>query len=55
MLGMLSALVPSAAILLRHGRAGRKMSIPFGPFLALGALVAIFAGDAVADAYVDHF
>jgi prepilin signal peptidase PulO-like enzyme (type II secretory pathway) len=29
--------------------------VPFGPFLALGGLVAIFAGDAVANAYTDHF
>jgi leader peptidase (prepilin peptidase)/N-methyltransferase len=53
MLGMLSALVPSAAILLRHGRAGRKMSIPFGPFLALGGIVALFAGQPMLDAYLN--
>lgn len=40
---VLAAAVPSLAILVRHGRAGRKMGIPFGPFLALGSLVALFA------------
>ena len=28
---------------LRHGRAAGKMSLPFGPFLALGAVVALLA------------
>jgi leader peptidase (prepilin peptidase) / N-methyltransferase len=44
MVGMLSALVPSAVLLARHGMAARKMKIPFGPFLAFGAVVALFAG-----------
>src|SRR5688572_15107716 len=51
MFGMLAALVPSLVLLARHGRAARKMRIPFGPFLALGGLVALFAGDAILDAY----
>jgi len=38
----LVSLVPSVAILVRHGRAGRKVGFPFGPFLALGSLVALF-------------
>ena len=32
---------PASPILIRHGRAGRKMGFPFGPFLALGALVVL--------------
>ena len=31
------------------GRAGRKTAIPFGPFLALGTLVAVFVGRAIID------
>src|SRR5258705_386442 len=42
MIGMISALVPSVALLARHGKAARKMRIPFGPFLALGGVVALF-------------
>lgn len=32
--------------------AGRKTAIPFGPFIAAGAVVAAFAGEAIADAYL---
>ncbi len=52
MIAMLAALVPSLVLLARHGRAARKMRIPFGPFLALGGVVALFAGDAILDAYL---
>jgi leader peptidase (prepilin peptidase)/N-methyltransferase len=33
--------------------ASRKQAIPFGPFLAAGALVAIFAGSEIASRYLD--
>jgi leader peptidase (prepilin peptidase)/N-methyltransferase len=52
MLGMISALVPSAVLLARHGKAARKMRIPFGTFLALGGVIALFAGDALLDVYL---
>jgi prepilin signal peptidase PulO-like enzyme (type II secretory pathway) len=44
MLAMLLAVIPAIALLVRHGRAGRTMGIPFGPFLALGSVVLLFAG-----------
>jgi leader peptidase (prepilin peptidase)/N-methyltransferase len=50
--GMFSALVPSAVLFARHGSAARKMGIPFAPFLALGGLLALFAGHALLDAYL---
>jgi leader peptidase (prepilin peptidase)/N-methyltransferase len=53
MIGMLAALVPSIALLVRHGSAARKMGIPFGPFLALGGIVTLFAGDWILDAYLE--
>ena len=31
------------------GRAGRRTALPFGPFLALGTVVAVFVGDAIID------
>jgi len=52
MAGMLAALVPSFAIIAKHGKAGRKMTIPFGPFLAIGGVVALFAGNSILDWYL---
>jgi leader peptidase (prepilin peptidase)/N-methyltransferase len=52
MVGMLLALLPSAVLLARHGAAARKMGLPFGPFLAGGAVVALFAGERLLDAYL---
>src|SRR5262249_6317148 len=52
LLAMIAALVPSVVLLARHGRAARKMKIPFGPFLALGGIVALFAGERLLDAYL---
>jgi leader peptidase (prepilin peptidase)/N-methyltransferase len=50
--GMLAALVPAAVLLIRHGQAARKMGIPFGPFLALGGVVALFAGAPILHVYL---
>ena len=47
LLGMLVALVPAIFLVARHGSGARKMAIPFAPFLALGSVVALFAGDAL--------
>jgi leader peptidase (prepilin peptidase) / N-methyltransferase len=55
MVGMIAGLVPSIFLLARHGSAARKMGIPFAPFLALGAVVALFAGHALLDAYLSTF
>jgi prepilin signal peptidase PulO-like enzyme (type II secretory pathway) len=55
MLGMISALVPSVVLLARHGSAARKMGIPFAPFLAFGAVVALFVGHALLHAYLNTF
>jgi leader peptidase (prepilin peptidase)/N-methyltransferase len=44
MLGLVLAAVPAIGLLVRHGKAGRTMGIPFGPFLALGSVVVLFAG-----------
>jgi leader peptidase (prepilin peptidase) / N-methyltransferase len=55
MVGMIAALLPSIGLLVRHGSAARKMGIPFAPFLAFGAIVALFAGGALLDAYLGRF
>jgi leader peptidase (prepilin peptidase) / N-methyltransferase len=49
--GFFVAFVPAAVLFLRHGREARKSAIPLGPFLALGAVVALFWGDAILDWY----
>ena len=38
----------------REGPAARKSAIPFGPFLALGGLIAVLVGPDVLHAYGDH-
>ncbi|MEP6811507.1 MAG: prepilin peptidase [Actinomycetota bacterium] len=50
--GMFAALVPAIALFARHGKAARKMGVPFGPFLAIGSVVALFAGPALLHAYI---
>jgi leader peptidase (prepilin peptidase) / N-methyltransferase len=50
-IGMVSALLPGIVLFARHGKAARKMGIPFGPFLALGSVVALFAGPWLVHAY----
>jgi leader peptidase (prepilin peptidase)/N-methyltransferase len=52
LVGMFAAMVPAAILLARHGSKARKMGIPFGPFLALGSIVALFAGHALLNAYL---
>jgi len=51
MAGMVVALVPSVVLLARHGAKARKMGIPFGPFLAIGSVVALFWGHEILHAY----
>ena len=52
MVGMIAALVPSIVLIARHGSAARTMALPFAPFLALGGVVALFAGQHVLGAYL---
>jgi leader peptidase (prepilin peptidase) / N-methyltransferase len=52
MAGMLASMVPSIVLFARHGKEARKMGIPFGPFLALGSVVALFWGHDILDAYL---
>jgi leader peptidase (prepilin peptidase)/N-methyltransferase len=55
MVGMVAALIPGIILIARHGNAGRKVAIPFAPFLALGGVVGLFAGEAALDAYLTLF
>ena len=51
----LAGSIVGIAILAREGKDARKKGIPFGPFLALGGLVGLFAGPELVDAYVDAY
>jgi leader peptidase (prepilin peptidase)/N-methyltransferase len=56
LIALLSGTLLGVAIIARKGaHAGRKTAVPFGPFLALGAVVAVFLGDPLVDVYVKHF
>jgi len=56
LIALLSGTLVGAVIIAQKGaREGRKTAVPFGPFLALGALVGVFAGQPMVDVYVNHF
>jgi len=53
---LVAGTVVGAFVIARFGaKEGRKKGIPFGPWLALGSLVGVFAGDAIVDWYLDTF
>jgi leader peptidase (prepilin peptidase)/N-methyltransferase len=56
---LLIALLAGSAVglylIAREGRAARKRAIPFGPFLALGGVVALLVGDQLVDLYLSTF
>ncbi len=56
LIALLTGVGLGVVVIARKGaHEGRKTAMPFGPFLALGGLVAVFAGDAIVDLYVNHF
>jgi leader peptidase (prepilin peptidase)/N-methyltransferase len=52
---LLAGSLVGLAIIVREGAGARKRAIPFGPFLALGGLVGLFAGQALIDLYLSTF
>ena len=55
-IALVAGTVAGIAVIARKGaREGRKTAVPFGPFLALGALVAAFVGQDLVSAYLNHF
>lgn len=56
LIGLVAGVIVGVAIMSRKGVSeGRKTAVPFGPFLAFGGVVALFAGDAMVDWYVATF
>ena len=55
LIGFAVGAVFGLSLIARHGSEARKMKVPFGPFLALGAIVGLFAGDDIVEWYLDSF
>lgn len=55
LIALLAGVLVGAVVIARKGAAqGRKTAVPFGPFLALGATVAVFAGEPIVNWYMHH-
>jgi leader peptidase (prepilin peptidase) / N-methyltransferase len=52
---LLAGSLVGLATIARHGPAARKRAIPFGPFLALGGVVGLLAGEQLVDWYLSTF
>ncbi len=56
LVALVSGTLVGVVIIARKGAsAGRKTAVPFGPFLAVGAIFAVFAGPELVHFYVNHF
>lgn len=55
LVALLAGSLVGLAMIARHGAAARKQAIPFGPFLALGGVVALLAGEELIDWYLGTF
>jgi leader peptidase (prepilin peptidase) / N-methyltransferase len=54
-IALLAGVIVGMLVIARKGaQEGRKTAIPFGPFLAVGGLSAIFAGEQLVDLYLHH-
>lgn len=50
--GTLLGMLPALVVLVRRGAAGRQTTLPYVPALAAGAVVGLFFGEAVLDAWL---
>jgi leader peptidase (prepilin peptidase)/N-methyltransferase len=55
LVALLAGALVGLAMIAREGAAARKRAIPFGPFLALGGVVGLLAGDQLVDWYLGTF
>jgi leader peptidase (prepilin peptidase)/N-methyltransferase len=55
LVALLAGSIVGLAMIARHGAAARKRAIPFGPFLALGGVVGLLAGDQLVSCYLSTF
>ena len=50
--GSLAGAIAAVIVLVLKGSSGRKVTLPYGPALAVGAVVGLFFGDALLDAWL---
>lgn len=55
LVALVAGSVVGLALIAREGASARKKAIPFGPFLALGALVGLLAGNQLVEWYLGTF
>jgi leader peptidase (prepilin peptidase)/N-methyltransferase len=55
LVALLAGSLVGLAMIVRDGAAARKKAIPFGPFLALGGVVGLLAGDQIVGWYLSTF
>jgi leader peptidase (prepilin peptidase)/N-methyltransferase len=55
LVALLAGSIVGLAMIARGGAAARKQAIPFGPFLALGGLAGLLAGNQLVDWYLSTF
>jgi leader peptidase (prepilin peptidase)/N-methyltransferase len=55
LVALLAGALVGLAMIAREGAAARKRAIPFGPFLALGGVVGLLAGNELVDWYLGTF
>jgi leader peptidase (prepilin peptidase) / N-methyltransferase len=55
LVALLLGSIVGLVMIARQGAAARKQAIPFGPFLAIGGVVGLLAGDQLVDLYLSTF
>jgi leader peptidase (prepilin peptidase)/N-methyltransferase len=55
LIGVFSGALVGLGIMVARGSEARRLAVPFGPFLALGGVVGLLAGDQMIDWYLNAF
>lgn len=55
LVGVLVGALVGVGVMVARGSGARKLAVPFGPFLALGGVVALLAGQELIDWYLRTF
>ena len=55
LIAVLAGTLVGGGVMLSHGTGARKVAVPFGPFLALGGVIALLVGPELIDWYLNAF